>query len=258
MTTLVGGVGQLYQGDLDVGRVAVERLSAKGLGPGVVVEDLHYGAVAVAQRLDELRPSALVLVGAADRGRPPGTVERRWWGGLRVDPEKAQQAVANAVTGYVDIDLVLEVASALGPLPSRTVTVEVEPACIEASETLSDEATTALDQAVGLVWAEVRRAPLLDLADRGRDLLAENRLRSSPGLSALHELLSELQGLERHGTWGATFLARDRLRGHIARGETSDGMEHLDWVVWWALIEELDRVQALEVRADQEGLEGAV
>ncbi|MEJ7744110.1 MAG: hypothetical protein WKF73_17155 [Nocardioidaceae bacterium] len=61
----------------------IERLQAEDLGPGVLVEELHYGAVAVAQRLEDLRPDALVLVSAVRRGRPPGTVERR-----RLDPPR--------------------------------------------------------------------------------------------------------------------------------------------------------------------------
>ena len=77
MTILVGGVGQLYQGDLDLGRRAVERLRQEHLAAGVLVEDLHYGAVAVAQRLRDVAPDALVVVGAEVHGRTPGTVERR-------------------------------------------------------------------------------------------------------------------------------------------------------------------------------------
>ena len=67
MTVLVGGVSELFQGDLDLGRLAVARLLDEDLGPGVLVEDLHYGAVAVAQRLEEVRPDTLVLVGAVRR-----------------------------------------------------------------------------------------------------------------------------------------------------------------------------------------------
>lgn len=83
---LVGGVGQLYQGDLDLGRHAIEALAGEDLGRGVRVEDLHYGAVAVVQRLQELRPAALILVGAAQRGRAPGSVHRRSIEGVDLPP----------------------------------------------------------------------------------------------------------------------------------------------------------------------------
>lgn len=243
---LVGGVGQLYQGDLDLGRVAAERLAGEALGPDVLVEDLHYGAVAVAQRLQDLRPRALVLVGAEERGRAPGTVQRRRVHLPDLPPGRLQQAVADAVTGYVTIDLVLEVARALGALPARTTVVEVEPARTDPGERLSPEGQAGLEAALALVRTEVGRAPLLELADQLRALSRQGRLEPAPALDALRALLDELELLEEQGRWGATFALRDRLRRQIADGQTGFGMDHLDWGLWWALIEELDRLQPTE------------
>lgn len=152
---LVGGVGELYQGDLDLGRRAAARLAEEDLGDGVVVEDLSYGAVAVTQRLEDLRPDALVLVAAHRRGRAPGTVERRETRPSALSPAELQLAVGDAVTGYVTIDLLVEVATALGALPAPTVSIEVEPASVAPSEELSAEARAGLEDALGLVRAEV-------------------------------------------------------------------------------------------------------
>jgi hydrogenase maturation protease len=246
VTVLVGGVGQLYQGDLDLGRVAAERLAGAALGPDVLVEDLHYGAVAVAQRLQDLRPRALVLVGAATRDRPPGMVERRRIRDLRLPPEQVQRAVADAVTGHVTLDLVVEVAAGFGALPARTTTVEVEPAQTEPTERLSPQAGAALEAAIGLVRAEVRRIPLLELAEELRARSKDARLQPAPAVDTLRDLLGELARLEERGRWGTAFALRDRLRRQIADGQTGFGMDHLDWGLWWALIEELDRLQPLE------------
>src|ERR671925_1165371 len=101
---VVGGVGHLYQGDLDLGRVAVERLQHEDLGADVAVEEFSYGAVAVSQRLEELRPELLVLVGAKARGREPGTVERREIAVLPRPVEEVQAAIVDAATGYIDLD----------------------------------------------------------------------------------------------------------------------------------------------------------
>ena len=51
--------------------------------------------------------------------------------------------------------------------------------------------------------------------------------------------------------WSAGLLLlpvfnRDRLRAAIIAGNTSDRMDYRDWGLWWALIEELDRVQNCE------------
>lgn len=155
MAVLVGGVAELWQGDLDLGRVAAGRLAAEDLGPGVLVEDLHYGAVAVAQRLEELRPEALILVAATARGRPPGSVHRRVIGPPAITSEEAQAAVGDAVTGYVTVDLVIEVAWALGTLPDRTIAIEVEPVDTSPGEELSELARSGLETALALVRDEL-------------------------------------------------------------------------------------------------------
>ncbi len=124
----------------------------------MLVEELHYGAIAVAQRLEDLRPDLLILVGAVVSGRPPGTVERR---AVEQPPRAAaevQRAVGDAVTGYVGIDLVLEVAAGFGALPERTIAIEVEPASVEPSEHLSREGAAALERVLELVREELARA----------------------------------------------------------------------------------------------------
>ena len=243
---LVGGVGELYQGDLDLGRRAVERLVNEPLGDHVLVEDLSYGAVAVGQRVEEVRPGMLILVGAARRGRPPGTLERRRARPLAQSPAEARHAVAEAVSGYVSIDLVLEVASALGNLPRRTVVIEAEPASVELGDRLSPELEAKLEQLLDLVRTDVRRAPLLDAADRVRQRLDGPRLERSPAVQAAARLVRELERVDRDGEWGLAFTLRDVLRGRIAAGELGEAMDSLDWALWWALIEELDRLENSE------------
>jgi hydrogenase maturation protease len=246
VTVLVGGIYELFQSDLDLGRLAVEQLRREQLAPGVLAEDLHYGAVAVVQRLEELRPDALVLVTAVRRDRPPGTVERRRVEPQPVDAKDFQAAIGDAVTGYVHIDLLLEVASGFEALPPRTIAVEVEPERTGSGEGLSAPAAEGLERALELVRAEVRRVPLLALAAEMRPLLLGDRLEESAALTALRELLDELDHLDRDGRWGRSFALRDRFRLAIAGERGSEGMDHRDWALWWALIEELDRVEARE------------
>ena len=251
VTVLVGGVSELFQRDLDLGRLAVEALQQEQLGPGVVVEELHYGAVAVAQRLEDLRPGTLILVSAVVRGRPAGRVERRRIDPPDLTPADVQAAIGDAVTGYVHPDLVIEISGALGALPPRVVTVELEPEVVGPGEGLSESGMRGLEVVLQLVRAETRRAPLIALAAELRELLVPERLEASVALTAILALLVELETLDRDGRWGRAFALRDRLRLGIAAGASSEGMESRDWALWWALIEELDRLEAIEAVSTQ-------
>lgn len=249
LVVFIGGVGELFQGDLDLGRVVVERLQAEDLPEHVLVEDLHYGAVAVAQRFQDVKPSHLVLIGGIARGgRAPASVHRRRVDGSAFDPAEMQMAVGDAVTGYVSIDLVVEVAAGLGALPARTVTIEVEPVSVALCDHLSPAVVGALDEVVDLVRAEVRRAPLLELAERiHRRCTAEaERLGRSPATATLLELLESIRVLGDEGRWGRAFVQRERLRRQIDAGETGEGMDVFDWALWWGLLEELDKVFGAE------------
>jgi hydrogenase maturation protease len=252
MVVLVGGVSELYQGDLDLGRRAAELLAGEPFGEHVLVEDLHYGAVGVVHRLTELAPSTLILVGATQRGREPGTVQRQRREAPQQTAAQAQAAVGHAVVGYVDTDLILQVAAGLDALPPRIVVIDAEPATVAMADRLSPAGELALQRAVALVRTEVRRTPLLELADTLRGLMAGERLEPAPAVDAMHSLLRELEELDHDGTWGATFRERDRLRLRIAAGESGEGMDHLDWSLWWALIEEVDRLQRIEAVEDLE------
>lgn len=266
---LIGGVSELFQSDLDLGRLVVEQLQGEDLGSGVFVEELHYGGVAVAQRLGDLRPQVLLLVSAVARGRPPGTVERRRLDPPQLDAATIQLAVGDAVTGYVHPDLVVEIATAFGVLPPRIVAFEVEPELVAPGEGLSPSAAVAFEQVLDLLRVEIRRCPLLGLAAELRPLVAGDRLEGdlldghladplvgeplgdrppivSVSLQALRDLLEELVLLEEQGRWGRTFALRDRLRLGIAGEHSSEGMDHRDWALWWALVEELDRLEGRE------------
>ncbi len=247
MVLFLGGVSELFQSDLDLGRLAIERLQREDLGHDILVEELHYGAVAVAQRLQDVQPETLVLISAVRRGRPPGSVERRRLDAPRLSPAELQAAVGDAVTGYVHVDLIVDVAAGLGVLPPRTVVVEVEPEKTTSGEGLSPSAESGLEEALRLVRSELRRAPLLRLANEIRPLIEGDRLQPSASRDVLRQLLRELTKLDRDARWGRTFALRDQLRLSIAHEVSSEGMDHRDWALWWGLIEELDRLEAVEV-----------
>lgn len=134
----------------------MERLLNEPLGSDVVVEDLFFGALAVCQRLQELHPETLILVGAAARGREPGQVLRHEVAPLERPLDDLQHAVGEAATGYVSIDLVLEVATAFHALPARTVVFEIEPKTTAPADTLSPEGESAASAAIDMIKLELR------------------------------------------------------------------------------------------------------
>lgn len=248
MKVVVGGVSQLYQGDLDLGRRVAERLGATETRPWVSVEDFHYGAVAVAQRLQDLAPEALVLVGAEAAGQAPGAISRR-----RVTATSpgsaAAGAVGDAVTGFVTIDLLIEVCAALGALPPRVVSFVVEPESVWPAAEMSDTAEEALGKVLDAVNREIELTPVYELAQRlGRQLEDEGRLQPSAALDVARRLVAALAECERSGELGPVLALRDELRVRISAGQTGEGMDHLDWVLWWALIEGLDDAQTSMAR----------
>lgn len=248
VATVVGGVGELYQGDLDVGRRVADVLAAEDLGAGVAVEDFFYGAVAVVQRIEDLGPDSLVLVAAQPRGRQPGTLHRRRVPPPRLDAAQLQTAVGDAVTGYVALDLVVEVAAGLDALPGRVVAVEVEPVEVGPGDQLSPGVTTLLPRVVEQARHEARVAPLFVLVDRLAALLADGHLDDAPAVRTLQRLVTGLGEVEGSRRWGHAFSDRDELRGRLGLGQVPEGMDHRDWALAWNLVEELDRLEAQDVR----------
>ncbi len=247
LTVLVGGVGQLFQSDDDLGRVIVETLVATDLPHGVLVEDLSYGAIAVSHRLRELAPAALVLVGTTKRGRQPGTVHRRRIVAVERSDDELQGAVLDAGTGYVDLDLTLDVAWAFGALPRRTVVFEIEPAATGPGDRLSEVVRAAIGTVTARIRRECRSAPVLDLADRLRPRLVEGVLSPSAVRSALVDLVATLDLLDLEGRWGRTFVAKDALQLAVAGGDTGGDLDHGDWGMLWGLVEGVQGLEASSV-----------
>lgn len=101
----------------------------------------------------------LMLVAAVDRGRPPRTVEVGRGGHSFATGDEIHAAISAAITGYVDLDLVLLVAEGFGVLQAETIVVEVEPATTGSSPELSASARDALDRVVIRVRSDVAPPP---------------------------------------------------------------------------------------------------
>ena len=144
---LVAGIGNAFLGDDGFGIALAARLARRELPPGVEVVDYGIRGMDLAYAMqDDL--DAVVLLDAAPRGLPPGTLSV-------IEPEIDPGALGIDAHG-MDPVKVLTLAQSLGRLP-RTLVVACEPATRmtggedEIVAALSEPVLAALDAAVRLV-----------------------------------------------------------------------------------------------------------
>ncbi len=153
---LVGGIGLPWLRDLDFGTQFIRRVEHLDWPEEVVVEDLSYAAHRVLDRLQELLPAKVVLVGAMPREiDPPGTI-RRYPLDLKPPPDdEVQERLAEAAGGIIDLDHTLAVCRYWKAFPEDTVVIEVEPADRAFGLGFSEEVEASVDAILAMVREEV-------------------------------------------------------------------------------------------------------
>lgn len=154
MRTLVAAVGYRNLSDFSVGPLLLEALEQMDWGPGVDLEDLSYGPIAVVQNLEDRAPyDRMVFLSAVKRGRVPD-VYRREWNPPLPSEEEIQARIGEAVTGVIDLDNLLVVAQYFRVLAPTVVTIEVEPVDCECGEALSPVVSAMVPSILMRVKAE--------------------------------------------------------------------------------------------------------
>lgn len=156
MRALVGGIGYRNLRDYSFGVLVSDALAARSWPAEVRIEDVSYNPIALVQRLEDEPPDRrfdlVVLVSAAERaGRAPGTLEIYRWDGALPGAERIQAAVADAVTGVIDLDNTLIVARHFRALPTLVVIVEAEPEIHAFGDELSPPVAGAFTRACEIV-----------------------------------------------------------------------------------------------------------
>ncbi len=158
MRSVIGGVGYRNLRDHSLGIVMSDELEAHACPPSLLVEDLCYGPVAVAQWfLDEAREAPItravfITAIAREDGRPPGTISAYRWDHSLPSDDEIQRCVVDAVTGVIFLDNTLIVVEWMKALPAETIVIEVEPL----EHAFGDE----MSAGVAAAYAEVRRLAL--------------------------------------------------------------------------------------------------
>ncbi|HWE61804.1 MAG TPA: hydrogenase maturation protease [Chloroflexota bacterium] len=150
---LVAGIGNIFLGDDGFGVEVVRRLAGYPLPDGVQVVDFGIRGLDLAYALlDDFH--AVILVDAAARGEPPGTL-------YLIEPDVDPQAEVTLDSHGMDPVKVLALARALGARPAHTVVVACEPAVLGNGDDedmlmgLSDRVEAMVDEAVTLVQSLV-------------------------------------------------------------------------------------------------------
>ena len=163
MRAVIGGIGYRNLRDHSVGIVMSDELEPLARPPELLVEDLCYGPVAVAQWfLDEARVAPItravfITAVAREDGRPPGTISAYRWDHALPSDDEIQRCVVDAVTGVILLDNTLIVAEWMKALPAECIVIEVEPL----EHAFGDEMSSAVVDA----YDEVRRLALLYATD---------------------------------------------------------------------------------------------
>jgi hydrogenase maturation protease len=146
---LIAGVGNVFLGDDGFGVEVVRHLAARALPDGVEVVDVGIRGVHLAYDLLD-GCDLLILVDAAARGAPPGTVSVLEPAAPDVGPDAA---AGPALLDAHDLgpDAVLAMLARLGARPARTLVVAGEPAEVDVGMGLSAPVSRAVPQAVAII-----------------------------------------------------------------------------------------------------------
>ena len=155
---VVGGIGLPWLRDLDYGTQFIRRIEGEAWPKGVYVEDMSYAGHRVLDRLKEIRPHKVILVGAMPRDVDPAGTIRRYK--LDTDlpdepPAELQERLAEAASGIIDLDHTLAIVRWGKGFPADTVVIEVEPGDRSFGLGFSDEVEATVDEVLALIREEV-------------------------------------------------------------------------------------------------------
>ena len=142
---LVAGVGNVFLGDDAFGVEVVRELASHRLPEGVDVRDFGIRSYDLAYAIMDGYPTT-ILVDAASRGEPPGTV-------CLIEPDVASlEGEANVDAHRMDPVAVLQLVRALGGTCGKLYLVACEPAVLESDEIgLSPSVRAAVPGAVHMI-----------------------------------------------------------------------------------------------------------
>jgi len=157
---LVGTIGYHNLRDYSLGPRLLPELRALDWPPGVTVDEMNWGPIAIVQDF-EARPmpyDRVVILTATRRGRPVGTMSLFRWGGALPPADEIQDRISEAVTGVISLDNLLIIGEYFGIWPEELLIIDVEPGPQEAGDTF----TSPVEMMRSTILKMVQRAALAD------------------------------------------------------------------------------------------------
>lgn len=145
---LILGIGNLWRGDDAAGRHAAQRLAEQIFSPAITVREVEGEGAAVMEALEG--PDAAILIDAVESGAPPGTVHR--WD---VSTESMNARFLRCSTHNFSVHDAVEMARALGKLPSRVFVFGIESKEFSPGQGMSPEVETSMGELVAQVLDQV-------------------------------------------------------------------------------------------------------
>lgn len=146
--TLILGVGNLLMSDDGVGVHAVQRLAGRPLPPGVEAVDGGTCGLELLQYFEGVE--RLIVLDAADLGRPPGEI-------VRLEGEEVPAFLALKVSPHeINLPELLFSARLSGVYPRRVVVLGVQPASIATGVELSPPVAAQVAALVEKVMEEIQ------------------------------------------------------------------------------------------------------
>ncbi|MGH3832734.1 MAG: hydrogenase maturation protease [Pseudonocardiaceae bacterium] len=146
-TTMVAGLGNLFNSDDAFGVELARRLTKETLPEGVKVADYGVRFRDLAYDLREMAPDTTILLDAVSPRDKPGKIHV-----LEISSGDVPGIEPSAVDGHgMTIDAVLALLDNLGGSAGRTLLVGCEPASTEEGMGLSTTVAAAVDRAVTVV-----------------------------------------------------------------------------------------------------------
>lgn len=166
---IIGTVGYHNLRNHSIGSVLRPELQQIEWAPGVEVDELNWGPIAIVQKFQARTApyQRVILLAALERpGRAVGDISVFRWGGSLPDEELIQRCVGDAVTGVTSVENLLIIGEYFKIWPGETILVDVEPGPEEAGESFTPEMQAAIPDLI-------RTLQYLTVADSGQLLTYE-------------------------------------------------------------------------------------